>query len=218
MQALLLTLLLLATGCAPLAARHAAREARRDELVAGLRSALHHRFARALTAPPNVSFAPQTAERGGVRVTVQPILVEEQPWNTWPDGTARLFNDTVGWFWLVQIESEDPARWRPDATRLAVNDTDTLYPAADGFGPLIEELARLEAAARILGEDADLDLRMRAATGGLAAALPAESFTGRATGLVHFPAETTEVHAVAMELTLGVEHAGELESYRFVFE
>lgn len=218
MQALLPTLLLLTAGCAPFAARHAAYEARRDELASGLRSAMHHRFARALTAPPNVSFAPQTAQHDGVRVTVQPILVEEQPWNAWPDGTARLFNDTVGWFWLVQIESDDPARWRPDATRLAVNDTDAVYPAAPSFEPLMEELARLDAAARILGEDADVGLRIHAATGGLAAALPVEAFTGRATGVVLFPAETTEVHAVAMELTLGVERAGELESYRFVFE
>lgn len=215
MQALIL--LLFWTGCVPAAARHAAWDTRRAELSIGLRSALHHRLARALTAPPNVSFEPQTTEREGMRVTVQPILAEEQPWNAWPDGRARLFNDTVGWFWLVEIRSAGDARWRPDATRLAVNDTEAVYAAAPGFETLMEDLARLDAAARLLGEE-DLSMRLRAAEGGLAAAMPAGAFAGEARGVVLFPAETTEVHAVAMELTLGVEHEGELESFRFVFE
>lgn len=171
------------------------------------------------TAPPNVSFAPQTRERGDLRVTVRPLLAEDQPWNLWPDGEARLFNDTAGYLYQVDIASPSPVRWVEEATELAVNTTDRTFPAASGPETLLTDLARLAGMMRLLDADEDLTLRLEHADAFRDAYLSPLPIAGERSGVLVFPAPTVSIHAVAMQLTLGLQATGgPVERLTFLFE
>lgn len=200
---------------APMESIEPEQQARFEELSVQLGHAL---FDRDTVPAPTLSFAAQTREQDGVRVTVEPALAERQPWNAWPDGTARLFNDGVGFLWRVRIESSRVVQWSPAHTSLAVNDTDQIFSVAslpdEVLAPLLQGAA-LEAA---LGARGDLALRARNADDFRRAYLTARSGTGQE-GFVMFPAPTRSIHTVAMELRLGLvlEDVG-LREFRFLFE
>jgi hypothetical protein len=169
--------------------------------------------------PPTVSFDPQTQEQDGVRVTVSPILAEKEAWNAWPDGTARLFNDSVGYLFRVHVESAAPARWNPARTSLAVNDTDLRFAVATTPDEVLQQLldaARVEQAVAGRG---DLNLRARSADDFRRAYLPTEPAAGPRDGIVVFPAPARSLQALAMEVTVGVvvDGAGGRE-FKFLFE
>ncbi|MFZ5475815.1 MAG: hypothetical protein ACOZNI_03490 [Myxococcota bacterium] len=170
-------------------------------------------------APTLASEAPQTVELDGVRVTVSPVSAERQAWNAWPDGTARLFNDGLGYLWRVHLETERDVRWDPAATALAVNDSDQVFTPAVGPDELLQPVlqgAMLESA---LGARGDLALRARAADDFRRAYLSTRASPGPRDGVVVFPAPTRQIHTVAMELRLAlvVEGVGDRE-FRFLFE
>ena len=186
------------------------------ELARDLREAWLNRD----TVPgPVVSYTPQTRSEGGLVLTVAPALPEDEPWNAWPDGTARLFNDGVGYLWRVQIASDKPVRWSPPHTQLAVNDTEqTFLPVAEP-DDLLMPLRRGAALETTAGVAPDLSLRMRNADPFRRAYLGTNTATGARDGVVVFPAPTRNLQAVAMELTLGVWVEGEgIRQYRFLFE
>lgn len=166
-----------------------------------------------------VSTAPQRQGDGVLEVTVAPVRPEEQPWNAWPDGTARLFNDSAGYLWSVQVRSSRTVRWSPAHTLLAVNDSEqTFIPVAEPdtlLAPLLEG-RRVETRA---GGAQDLALRMRNADAFRSAYLPTAAQVGVQEGVVVFPAPTRTLQAVAMQLTMGFWVEGEgVRSYTFLFE
>lgn len=167
---------------------------------------------------PSLSMAPQTEARPGFTVTVRPAMAEEQPWNLWPDGTARLFNDTVGYLWLVDVEADVPVTWIPAASRLAVNDSEQIFRPAAGPDEVLVHLltaARLEAA---LGSSGDLDLRVRAAEGFRRAYLATAPLAGPTHAVVVFPAPATRIHAIAMALELAFETPSGVARMSWLFE
>ena len=166
---------------------------------------------------PVVDFEPQTQTRDGVQVTAGPIRLEAEPWNVWPDGTARLFNDAVAF--AVHVHIRGPGvRWDTAHTRLAVNTTEQVFapaPAPDDALMHLFWLARSESRA---GLPPDSELRLRNADGYRAAYLPT-SRGPEATGMIVFPAPAARLFAVALELTLGVEVGGSrVEEFIFLFE
>lgn len=195
-------------------------EARETGTYAEMLAALRAEWLAADTiAAPVVSYDAQTRDGDGVVVTVAPGLPEDQPWNHWPDGSARLFNDGVGYLWLVRIDSERPARWSPEHTRLAVNVAEQTFDPAVVPDDLLLPLLRGAAVETRLGVSTDLSLRLRNADGFRRAYLGTAVLAGAREGVVVFPAPVRNVQTVAMELTLGVWVEGDgLREYRFLFE
>ncbi|MFN7144494.1 MAG: hypothetical protein ACK4YP_12015 [Myxococcota bacterium] len=173
---------------------------------------------RGTVPSPVVSFAPQSATDGGLVVTVAPGLPEDQAWNAWPDGTARLFNDGIGYLWRVSIASDRAVRWSPAHTQLAVNDTDQTFLPVVEPDELLVHLLRGAALETRAGGPPNLSLRIRNADEFRRAYLGTEPTTAR-DAVVVFPAPSRTLQAVAMELTLGlwVEGSG-VRQYRFLFE
>ncbi len=156
-------------------------------------------LARDTVPPPTLSFSASDVTVSGTRVVARPILAESQPWNDWPDGSARLFNDGAGYLWEVSVSP--PARWVAARTSLAVNDTEQTFPAAESADAVIEPLMRTAALEAMIGGVGELNLRVRAADAFRKAYLR-DGAAG--TGVVVFPAPSRQIHAVAMELHLGL--------------
>ena len=168
---------------------------------------------------PVVSGAPQTQEQGGLAVTVTPVRAEDQRWNDWPDGTARLFNDAIGYLWRIELRSDRQTRWSPAHTQLAVNDSElTFLPIAEPDDLLMHLMSGAMLETRV-GAPANLSLRMRSADDFRQAYLGTDPRSGVREGVLVFPAPTRNLQAVAMELTLGVWTEGDgVREYRFLFE
>lgn len=230
-MSLVLPLLLALSGCAAGVARGPAaasapgsrgpeRFEEQRERFAELRAEVRQeRLQLRRTPGPSTSLAPQTQEQGGVRATVRPVSAESQPWNVWNDDTARLFNDGAGYLWAVTVSSDRPARWSPEHTRLAVNTTELVFVPATVPDELLQHLVHGALLEGAFGLDPDLSPRMEAADDFRAAYLDQEARAGVHEGVVMFPAPATYLHAVAMELTLGVEVPGAgIREFRFLFE
>jgi len=163
--------------------------------------------------------AAQTQSRGGLVVTVAPVRAEDQSWNAWPDGTTRLFNDAIGYLWRVNLQSDQPVRWSPAHTQLAVNDSEQTFLAVAEPDALLEHLvlgARFETR---VGAPPDLSLRIRSADDFRRAYLGTDARAGDRGGVVLFPAPVHNLQTVAMELTLGLwREEGGVQTYRFLFE
>lgn len=168
---------------------------------------------------PVVSYATQTQGQGRFSVTVAPVLAEGQPWNKWPDGTARLFNDAVGYLWRIEVHSEGEARWSPGHTVLAVNDSEQTFLAIAEPDDILLHLMTGAREERRVGAPANLSLRIRNADDFRQAYLGTDARAGDHTGLLLFPAPTRHLQAVAMELTVGFWTEAEgVKQYRFLFE
>ncbi len=186
-----------------------------DALRSDLRREL---FERNRIAGPNLSLAPQTTTGRGLKITVRPSSAESQVWNSWPDGTARLFNDAVGYLWVVELDTAAPATWLPSASQLAVNDTEQVFKPAAGPDDALMHLltaARLETA---LGSSGDLDLRVRAADPFRQAYLASTPIVGHHEAVILFPAPARTIHAIAMELRLSFDTAEGVQHFDWLFE
>lgn len=205
-----------ATDDGPLAEISSEDRGRFERAAAYLR---HELLDRETVPAPTLSFTPQTQVRGELRLTVAPLLAERQAWNAWPDGTARLFNDSVGYVWAVRIEAPRPVRWSPVGTALAVNDTEQVFPVAATPDEVLVHLVRGAAWEAAVGKRADFALRARKADGFRRAYLNAADRVGIQEGILIFPAPTRNIHAVAMNLVIGlVVDDLETETFTFLFE
>ncbi|MDP2306200.1 MAG: hypothetical protein Q8P18_09230 [Pseudomonadota bacterium] len=217
-------LLLLACGCgraarpggAPLAVEASVERQAFDLATDALRRGYLDRD----TVPgPVVSYEAQTQRQEHFSVTVSPVLAERQPWNEWPDGTARLFNDAIGYLWRVEVHSDQEARWSPAHTVLAVNDSEQTFLAIAQPDDLLVHLLTGAREERRVGAPANLSLRIRNADDFRHAYLGTDARAGDRTGVLVFPAPTRNLQAVAMQLTVGfwTEDEG-VKQYRFLFE
>jgi hypothetical protein len=168
---------------------------------------------------PVVSYAPQTQGHEHFSVTVAPVLAEGQPWNEWPDGTARLFNDAVGYLWRIEVRSDRETRWSPAHTELAVNDTEQTFLAVAQPDDLLVHLLTGAREEMRVGAPANLSLRIRNADDFRRAYLGTDARKGDRSGVLLFPAPTRNLQAVAMQLTVGFwTEADGVKEYRFLFE
>jgi hypothetical protein len=167
---------------------------------------------------PVVSFDAQTQTKNGVAVIAHAIRLEDQSWNIWPDGSARVLNDAQGFGLQVEI-SGNRVRWDPAHTELAVNTTDQIFPPAPTAEELLTPLMLLARYEAQLGLGVDTQLRLRSADGLRSAYLSIEEEEGRTAGVVIFPAPASRLFAVCLQLTLGVVVDGtRMEAFTFVFE
>ena len=175
-------------------------------------------FRRGTVPDFGVSLTPQTWSDDGIVVTAQPVRVEGAAWNDWPDGSARLFNDALGFVVQVRMEGKPSVRWDPSHTSLAVNDSDQVFAPVSTADELLGHLqrgARLEVRA---GLPANLSLRLRNADEFRRAYLSTEGGPV-SEGIVFFPAPARTLQVIAMELRLGVVVSGDrLHELRFLFE
>ncbi len=174
----------------------------------------------ALGTVPDLCVKPgsQTWTAEGLVVTVTPERAEGASWNGWPDGSARLFNDSLGFLIRVHIQGKGQVRWDPSHTSLAVNDSDQVFVPVPGPDDLLGHLlrgARMETRA---GLPPNLSLRLRNADEFRRNYLSSES-APVVDGVMLFPAPARTLQVLAMELRLGVVVEGDrLHELRFLFE
>lgn len=215
-----LRILLLIVGCGGCAATHPApsRPTPDRDLSANVAEAHHMLLGTAVAYGPVVSFDTQTRTRDGMVVTARAVKLEDQPWNVWPDGSARLLNDAQGYAVVVAITGAQ-VRWDPAHTELAVNTTDQVFPPASTPEELLTPLLLLARYEAQLGLEQDTQLRLRSAEGFRSAYLSTKEAEGQAAGIVVFPAPAARLFAVALQLTLGVIVDGKrMEEFTFLFE
>ena len=185
--------------------------------MADIAASKHMFLAHGLGFGPMVDLAPQVQVHGGVEATAVPIRLENQPWNAWPDGTARLFNDAVAFGMAVEIRGSNVS-WDPRHTELAVNTAEQVFPPAIVPDDVLNRLlvvARYEARG---GLPPDAQLRLRNA-GAFRSAYLGSSPGTYAAGIIIFPAPAARLFAVALQLTLGVQvDESRVETFVFLFE
>lgn len=160
--------------------------------------------------------------------TITLVLAEDATWNTWDDGSARLFNNRIGHLFQVDLRpvgEPRPLRWEPAATRLEMNVTgDPLY-AATNQEALLEELvfwAFQQERAIVTGDLVD---RARAA-GELRRLYLSRDVEASLKGLIAFPYAPVEEgqydpsdhHVVSMRLTLALYLDGTLQEVTVLFD
>ena len=175
-------------------------------------------------APPGIAFEPRRAEAEGVWGIATPIRPEDAPWNQWPDGGARLFNNRMAHLFEVTLHGEGVIGWVPEETSLELNDPSVRLVASGSPEGLLVELLYF---ARIQEDwilDGDLVARTRAAGPFRAAYLPARG-QGALTGLIGFPMsmvdlppEVASTHVVAERLTVAVTTPSGIHTLVWVFE
>jgi hypothetical protein len=166
---------------------------------------------------PVVRLEPQSQTRDGVRVTARPVRLEAEPWNTWPDGTSRLFNDAIAFG--VQIDMHGQGlRWDPAHTQLAVNTSEQVFPPAPSAGDALLHLLWLSRDEARAGLAPDAELRLKSAgpyRDAYLSSIPGSDITG----LIVFPAPAAQIFAVTLELRLAVEVSGHrTDDFVFLFE
>jgi hypothetical protein len=177
-------------------------------------------------APPVIEMAEQKARSGGLTVTARLASAESSPWNIWPDGTARLFNNRVAHVFEIELEGEGALGWMPRSTTLELNEPGVALVAAGGPDVLINDLLGLALQAERQLVDSQLVARTRAAGAFRRAYLPPAG-VGQMSGVVAFPlwasdltdqTALAEKHVVAMRLTLTVMDGDGARSVVMVFE
>lgn len=187
-----------------------------------------HRLEPARVAPPTLTSRTVTIEGPLLEGTITLVLAEEADWNTWDDGSARLFNNRVGHLFeldLRPVGHARPLRWEPATTRLEMNVAgDPLY-AATNQEALLEELifwAFQQERAVVPGDLVD---RARAA-GELRRVYLSREVEASLQGLVAFPyappqegeADPSDDHVVSMRLTVGLYLDGALREVSALFD
>ncbi len=165
---------------------------------------------------PVVRLEQQTQTRDGIEVSARPVRLEAEPWNSWPDGTARLFNDAVAFGIEVDIRGAD-VRWDAAHTQLAVNTTDQVFPPAPSAAETLLHLLWLARDEARAGLAPDSELRLKSSDAYRAAYLSTTP-GAEAAGLIVFPAPAAQLFAVALQLTLGIEVGDREEQFTFLFE
>jgi hypothetical protein len=180
----------------------------------------------ATLAPPSIAFEELTAQAGSVVVRARPLLPEEQHWNRWSDGSARLFNNRMAHLYSVEVEGPGPLLWDPDATTLELNDGSRVLVASPTADPVIGDLLYRALQQEKWALDGDLTERTRGAGPFRSAYLP-RSGRERIAGVVAFPvaaesmeelAELSTLHVVAVRLTVSVADQTGLQRAVMVFQ
>jgi len=174
------------------------KDALKDQILLRLASLL----APAEVAPPGVDPQPQRVTSGDLALIIAPIRAEKEDWNLWNDGSSRLFNDSRGYLWSVDIQVDQPVRWLARTSVLRVNARDSVFPAAASADECFRDLVLL--AWWRLDQELGLDLQARLDAAGPFREnyLPEEIPAGSHRYVLFFPAPAVVLDPVAMELTL----------------
>ncbi len=200
-------------------------EADRGEVEVQIRRYRQVLLEPARVAPPSIASEPRTAELGSVTAVARPVRPEEAEWNRWEDGGPLLFNNRVALLFDLDIQGAGLVRWLPGATRVELNDDNTVLEASPSTEPLLGDLlywAYLEERCALAG---DLVARTRAAGPFRSVYLPTAPSRGGLSGVVAFPLLDVEdgelladMHVVALRLTVSVEVDGAPQELSWVFD
>jgi len=174
--------------------------------------------------PPGILMTPLRAEATRVWGEATPLRPEDQTWNLWPDGGARLFNNRMAHVFRVTLQGEGVIGWIPEETTLELNDPSIRLVASGSPDGLLLDLLYFAKAQEDWILDGDLVARTRAAGPFRAAYLPARG-DGVLEGIIGFPMSdngdplgVAETHVVAERLTVAVTTAEGIERLVWVFE
>jgi len=175
-------------------------------------------LAPARLPPPSVTMERVSVDGAGVRGTARVVRAEEEGWNAWPGRELRLFNHR--WAWVVEVSVDGPEgmAWRPQGSRLELNDERTVLLPAPSADDVLGDLLfwALEQERHALGED--LAARTRGAGPFRARYLTQRSEAGRWEGVLAFPlGEHYDRHVVAARLTLAFDLPSGTEELVWVF-
>jgi len=174
-------------------------------------------LAPARLPPPSVTLEPVSVAGDTLAGTAQVVRVEDEPWNTWPGRELRLFNHR--WAWVVDVSVDGPEGlvWRPQSTRLELNDADTVLPVAPTADDVLGDLLfwALEQERHALGDD--LVARTRGA-GPFRGHYLDQAASGRWEGVLAFPlGDHHDKHVVAARLTIAFDTPSGREELVWVF-
>jgi hypothetical protein len=174
--------------------------------------------------PPAIQVAPLRAESMGVWGMATPLRPEDQSWNRWPDGGARLFNNRMAHLFEVTLHGEGVIGWIPEETVLELNDPSIRLVATGSPDGLLVDLLYFAKAQEDWILDGDLVARTRAAGPFRASYLPARG-DRQLRGIIGFPMSggsdpisVAETHIVAERLTLAVTTAEGISRLVWVFD
>lgn len=196
---------------------HLVQPAHQEETARVLERYRTYRLEPARLPPPSLQ-REGTSTLGEVEGRVRLVLAEDAAWNDWPDGTARLFNNSAAHLFEVTLDGHGhDLCWIPPATTLELNVAGNTFKAAPTQEALLEELVFWGFQQERAVIDGDLADRARAA-GDLRRAYLPTSCGPELTGLIAFPLVETDtnrahldglspeqLHVVSMRLTLGLE-------------
>lgn len=177
-------------------------------------------------AHPQVPSDEVRMERDGEWVAVRYIRAESAAWNDWPAGPPRLFNNRMGHLFAVRSSLPGSARLSTAHTSLELNSPDIRLSAADGPDRFLDPLINHALLQERHGLPGDLTSRLRGA-GGFRSAWWHREAEGWE-GLIGFPTPygathdgalpLSDLHVVAMRLTLVLEVDGEPQTWVFVLD
>ena len=81
-----------------------------EEMADRIAAFSEHLLEPARVAPPSVEPGPMSGSDGLVTATVELVLPEDQSWNRWRDGSARLFNNRVALLFDVRVAEDELKR------------------------------------------------------------------------------------------------------------
>jgi hypothetical protein len=210
-----------ASGCARRPARPTPSE--QQEMADRIAAFSEHLLEPARVAPPSVERGPKRASAGPVTATVELVLPEEESWNRWRDGSARLFNNRVALLFDVRIDGPGPITWDARQSTLALNDEHTVLTAAEDAEILLAGLLVHALLSEEWGVECDLVDRTRAAGPFRAAYLSPSATEAPLEGLLGFQLWNGEealgdLHVAAMRIRLAVEAGGEPHTVEITME
>lgn len=158
------------------------------------------------------------AKAGDIEIQARPLRPQDAEWNRWPDGTARLFNNSAGWLVELRIDGPHGLRWLPVGTRLEINEPGAPIKPAHTPDELLQPLliGALEQERNFL--EGDLLDRTRAAGPFRAAYLPLSEHEQRLEGVIAFPTPGGPPQARAMRLTVAVAVDDRPQELVFIWE
>lgn len=170
--------------------------------------------------PPSISQTSQETASGSVSGRARLLRPEDAPWNRWVDGGSRLFNNRAALLFELSLRGPGPLSWDPEATRLELNDEQTVLPAAPTAEVLLAQLLFHAYLERQWGFDGDLVNRTRGAGPFRMAYAPPVGAGDELSGIVAFPLDEVPegLHVVAMRLTVPVMARDGLHRLVWIFE
>ena len=177
-------------------------------------------------AHPQVPSDEFRLEQDGQWVAIRYIRAETADWNDWPDGRPRLFNNRTGHLFEVRSSLPASARLSTGRTSLELNSPEIRLLMADGPDRFLDPLINHALLQERHGSTGDLASRLRGA-GGFRSAWWHHEAEGWE-GLIGFPTPNgathdgalplSELHVVAMRLTLVLEVDGDPQTWVFVLD
>jgi len=175
-------------------------------------------------APPGIDTTPRRADGDGIWGMAAPIRAEEESWNQWPDGSARLFNNRMAHLFEVSLQGDGLIGWVPEDTSLELNDPSIRLISSGSPEGLLVDLLYFAKTQEDWILDGDLVARTRAAGAFRSSYMPARG-SGRIDGIIGFPIssldapmEVADTHIVAERLTVSVTTAQGIRTLVWVFD